>query len=144
MKQPYYIHTLQCSMRECLQKTTDKCLNTIFFLLYCGAKPQNFGLVLCKQKGSRIKLNERWQKGHFIFQFLLQENSTESQNRTECCNTLKFKHTYHLEIICKANIDTLQSLQYFECYLLYHFLNKSNSWQQQQLNSYVYVCLHLV
>ena len=33
-------------MRGCLQKATALRSGAIFFLLHCGAKPQNYGLVL--------------------------------------------------------------------------------------------------
>ena len=45
MKRPY-ICALQYAMHGCLQKATAVRPNTIFFLLHCGAKPQNYGLVL--------------------------------------------------------------------------------------------------
>ena len=44
-KRPY-IRALQCAMLACLQKATAKCPYAIFFLLRCGATPQNYGLVL--------------------------------------------------------------------------------------------------
>ena len=37
---------LQCAMRGCLQKAIAVRPNTILFLLHCGAKPSNYGLVL--------------------------------------------------------------------------------------------------
>ena len=44
-KQPY-IRALQCAMRSRLAKATAMHPNAIFFLLHCGAKLQNYGLVL--------------------------------------------------------------------------------------------------
>ena len=41
-----HIRALQCAMRACLQKATTMRPNAIFFLLHCGPKPQNYGLVL--------------------------------------------------------------------------------------------------
>ena len=37
---------MQCAVPACLQKATAVRPNTIFFLLLCGTKPQNYGLVL--------------------------------------------------------------------------------------------------
>ena len=45
MKQ-LYIRELQCAMWGCLQKATAMLPNDLFFLLHCGARPQNYGLVL--------------------------------------------------------------------------------------------------
>ena len=44
-KQPY-IRAMHCAFRICLQKTTYVRPNAIFFLLHCGATPQNYGLIL--------------------------------------------------------------------------------------------------
>ena len=41
-----YIRALQCAIRGYPQKATAMRLNAIFFLLHCGAKSQNYGLVL--------------------------------------------------------------------------------------------------
>ena len=41
-----YIRALQCAMCLCLQKATAMRSNAIFFLLHCGAKHQNYDLVL--------------------------------------------------------------------------------------------------
>ena len=44
-KQPY-IRALQCTMRGCLQKATAIHPDAIFFMLHCGAKLLNYGLIL--------------------------------------------------------------------------------------------------
>ena len=41
-----YIRTLQCAMHGCLKKATVTRSDAIFFLLHCGAKPPNYGLIL--------------------------------------------------------------------------------------------------
>ena len=44
-KRPY-IRALQCAMCGCLKKATAMRPSAILFLLHCGAKPQNYGIVL--------------------------------------------------------------------------------------------------
>ena len=41
-----YIRVLQCAMRGCLVRAAAMRPDAIFFLLHCGARLPNFGLVL--------------------------------------------------------------------------------------------------